>query len=136
MHIQKECKFEFSFSKGTSSILSRHSAEQVQEGKKLSTRCLTVKLNLKQQCLFITCLHLDHRIESKRIKEVENIKENLKTIFNSNQAQIWAGDFNSLTKEDYSEKEWKVLTRVRENNGWEGPKTEVTKTYVQFNRCN
>ena len=46
-------------------------------------------------------------------------------IFQQNETQIWAGDFNSLTREDYTDKEWDILTRVRQNNGWEQPRTEV-----------
>eukprot|EP00092_Neocalanus_flemingeri_P007977 GFUD01008607.1.p1 GENE.GFUD01008607.1~~GFUD01008607.1.p1 ORF type:complete len:245 (-),score=49.95 GFUD01008607.1:7-741(-) len=124
--LQAECEFDFSFAKGTSAILSKLPAELVQGGTKLSTRCLTVKLNIKEQSLFITCLHLDQRMEYTRIKEVENVTKNLVNIIKREEAQIWAGDFNSLTKEDYTEKEWKVLTKVRENNSWEDPKTEVS----------
>ena len=64
------------------------------------------------------------------MNEDENIAENLKNIFRNNEPQIWDGDFNSLTKEGYTEKEWNVLIRVRENNGWEEPKTEMTKMIV------
>ena len=64
------------------------------------------------------------------MNEDENIANNLTNIFRNNEPQIWTGDFNSLTKEGYTQKEWNVLTRVRENNGWEEPKTEMTKMIV------
>ena len=44
-----------------------------------------------------------------------------------NPAQIWTGDFNALTKEDYSPAFWDEVSRIRENNRWELPQTDLTR---------
>ena len=58
--------------------------------------------------------------------EIVTIKNHLEPVFQENQAQIWSGDFNALTKEDYSESYWNNITEVRKRNCWESPKTELT----------
>ena len=131
-HLQERCNYSSRFSAGTSAILTRIPAEYVGKGRRVNTRCLTVKLEHAagvNKPIFVTCLHLDHRIESRRMREVENVAENLTNIFQKNEAQIWAGDFNCLTREDYTDKEWDILTRVRQNNGWEQPQTEVSSSH-------
>ena len=35
--------------------------------------------------------------------------------------QVWAGDFNALTKWDYSEESWRGVGEVRARGGWELP---------------
>ena len=44
---------------------------------------------------------LDHRTEPTRLIEIEAIKNFLDPVFASNSPQIWTGDFNALTREDY-----------------------------------
>ena len=56
---------------------------------------------------------------------MRKIEEYLIDQFVAGVPQIWTGDFNSLTKEDYTEQGWEEGTRVRRNNRWELPKTEV-----------
>ena len=73
----------------------------------------------------------DHRVEPLRLSEVDSIRETALPLFSSHAAQIWTGDFNALTREDYSADEWDALTQVREANCWEEPKTELT-TKVSF----
>ena len=46
----------------------------------------------------MTCLHLNHKTEKKRLAEIDTIKKHLEPVFQENQAQIWSGDFNALTK--------------------------------------
>ncbi len=74
----------------------------------------------------LTCLHLDHRVEPARMNEIRKIEARLKPLFDAQAAQIWTGDYNSLTKEDYSEAEWEAVAEVRKRNSWEPPKTIVT----------
>ena len=70
-------------------------------------RVLTAKLEMKRDTfLYLTCLHLDHRLERFRLKEIESIRQNLDQVFKANHCQIWTGDFNALTKEDYDTKQW------------------------------
>ena len=50
----------------------------------------------------------------------------LEPVFKENHCQIWTGDFNALTREDYTDEKWNHITGVRKQNGWELPKTELT----------
>ena len=58
-------------------------------------------------CLKVTVSHddivspLDHRTEPTRLIEIEAIKNFLDPVFASDSPQIWTGDFNALTREDY-----------------------------------
>ena len=116
-------------------------------------RVLTAKLEMKRDTfLYLTCLHLDHRLERFRLKEIESIRQNLDQVFKANHCQIWTGDFNALTKEDYDTKQWykkinkivffgifyqidenakiiffrQKITDVRQRNLWEPPQTDLT----------
>ena len=68
----------------------------------------------------------DHRLEPTRLLEADKIRETTASLFENDSLQIWTGDFNAITREDYSQKEWDDLTSVRERNCWELPKTELT----------
>ena len=99
------------------------------------SRFITVEVNLKGGVkLALTCLHLEHRREPTRLSEIKGIKNALDkaNINHDCDCQIWTGDFNALTKEDYSPEEWAEITNVRQKNSWELPKTELT-TQVQQN---
>lgn len=50
----------------------------------------------------------------------------LEDLFRRGFKQIWAGDFNALTKEDYDTDRWNHIATVRETNSWESPRTELT----------
>jgi hypothetical protein len=39
---------------------------------------------------------------------------------------------NSLTRDDYSDKEWKHITDVRKESEWEPPRTELTTAVAKF----
>ena len=68
---------------------------------------LTAEIEIDDQCpLHLTCLHLNHQTEPKRLSEIEFIKNHLEPVFKENSSQIWTGDFNAITKDDYSESEW------------------------------
>ena len=84
--------------------------------------------------LYVTCCHLDYRVEPMRMQEMKKLQLNLQEIFLNKGAQIWTGDFNSLTKEDYDEEAWEDITRVRRQNNWELPMTEVSRyTFIGMN---
>lgn len=90
---------------------------------------MTAKVELgKNLHLYLTCLHLDHRMEPTRLVEVEAIHNSLSDVFKADYCQIWTGDFNALTKEDYSEEYWDKITSVRAKNSWELPQVELTNT--------
>ena len=85
------------------------------------------------------CLHLDHQLEETRIAQWKQVKvfyfflffETMKDFLASNNdlgsiPHVIFGDFNSLSSEkDYSKRKWEEIIRVRENNYWERPKTDL-----------
>ena len=80
--------------------------------------------------IYVTCLHLDHAREPHRLKEVDIIKRTVDTLVQGREtnriSHIWVGDFNALTKEDYSEDGWQDIARIRRCNAWESPHVDVT----------
>jgi hypothetical protein len=72
------------------------------------------------------------------MKELATVEEQLHGLFAAGEQQVWAGDFNALTKEDYSEvplhianctlqtaltsqTAWARVGEVRARGGWEKP---------------
>ena len=86
--------------------------------------------------LYLTCIHLDHRYESTRLKELDVITKTLTSLTsntNDNKTpHIWVGDFNSLTKDDYSVDEWNEISRIRKLNCWEWPHVDVTNKVSDY----
>lgn len=75
----------------------------------------------------IQCLFADYRNEPLRLTELDEMTKKLSDLFSSDSHQIWTGDFNALTREDYDESTWEEIATVRRNNSWESPKTELTE---------
>ena len=78
----------------------------------------------------MTCLHLDYRDETIRLKEIRTIKQKLDSLLPqpetiASSMHIWAGDFNALTKENYDDNQWSQITKVRLDNNWESPQKDL-----------
>ena len=59
--------------------------------------------------------------------ELNRLKLYLSDHFADDSPQIWTGDFNALTREDYTDDYWeKTVVAVRRRNNWELPETKVT----------
>ena len=73
-------------------------------------------LTVKIQGIYITSLHLSSRTEATRLSQIQMIKRKLEDagVWGSGEPHIWAGDFNSLTKEDYDEEGWSNIEEHRE----------------------
>ena len=82
------------------------------------------------ESIYVTCLHLDHAREPRRLREVDIIKRTVDNLVQRRETNgmfhIWVGDFNALTKEDYSEDGWQDIARIRRCNAWESPHVDVT----------
>jgi len=90
-------------------------------------RYVTVQVMLGNTPLFfLTCLHLLPMYSKRRLEEIERIYSDLKPLFKSSEAQVWAGDFNTLTQSDYSRDEWQEIVRKRRGEGRESPNGDVT----------
>ena len=69
----------------------------------------------------------DHRLEPSRLEEEREVHAKLGGLFQAGEAQVWLGDFNALTREDYYQETWDEIARVREANSWESPRVELTR---------
>ena len=132
--LRSALNFEFSISWAGCAILSNHPMEEVNtserggaRGRGYHPRFLTgrVSFNHQNKTFLITCCHLDHRDERKRLSEMRKITEQLQHVDYNKESHIWAGDFNSLSKEDYTNEVWEEIANVRKLNLWESPKTQV-----------
>lgn len=79
----------------------------------------------QQQAFSIIAVHLNHKKEEKRVKEIRAIvrgfeRENLPL------PDLWMGDFNALTRKDYTKEEWNRIYQVRSRNHWELPVSDLT----------
>lgn len=88
-------------------------------------RFVSGKIILPNQSIFVTCVHLDYKREPTRIKQMIHIMDDINHLINK-YPSIILGDFNALTKKDYSKKEWDDIKVVRKYNKWELPITDLT----------
>jgi len=70
---------------------------------------------------------LDYRTEPVRLEELSVIRKITDELFTQSACQIWTGDFNALTQEDYSPDQWQSISNIRAKNSWESPQTALTK---------
>ena len=73
------------------------------------------------QRLRILAVHLNHVCEKRRRRELQEC-----TNSGALTCDILLGDFNALTRGDYSESMWDAIASVRSDNAWEAPVAEVT----------
>jgi len=105
--LAKELNYDHHESWMTCSILSRIPYKLREYRNNRKAKFLTAEIEIDDHSpLHLTCLHLNHQTEPKRLSEIEFIKNHLEPVFQENSSQIWTGDFNALTKEDYLESEW------------------------------
>lgn len=85
----------------------------------------------------IYSLHLDHMWEKNRIAQLNQLFETI-SASSTPLPHIIMGDFNAITKSDYTpEYEDEMITKVRENGRWEPPTYTLTQLiadhgYVDF----
>ena len=97
-------------------IFSKYEIEDVlYQHKDNKTRAITAKLSVDPalEPLYVTALHLSHKVEPNRMKEISDLEKCLENVFKEGSCQIWTGDFNCLTREDYDDKTWGDIARVR-----------------------
>lgn len=82
---------------------------------------------LNQEDIFhIAVVHLDHRKESQRLKEIHTIVHDLTETHKLPLFDFWLGDFNALTASDYTQQEWNLIATIRRQNCWEQPVSDLT----------
>jgi len=106
---------------------SQGRAEGLPGRRTFHPRFVTARIQVgEERVLAVTCIHLDHKLEPRRMNEVATIQENLAGLFKRGEAQVWTGDFNALTREDYTDAGWARVAEVRARGSWEKPQTDVT----------
>ena len=79
-------------------------------------------VTVKIQGFFLTCLHLNAKAETIRLKQLARLVMELSDLEVWGEAHIWAGDFNSVTRKDYTETEWTKLKEGRKDLHTKNPK--------------
>lgn len=92
-------------------------------GKKTAFEVWLSNVSNPNVIIRIVVTHLDHKTEEQRMKELTVLQKIL-----PREPHILLGDFNSLTRSDYSNDEWQSISDTRAANRWEEPKTNVTST--------
>jgi endonuclease/exonuclease/phosphatase family metal-dependent hydrolase/SAM-dependent methyltransferase len=76
----------------------------------------------------VCCLHLDHVRETTRLEQLRSIMaQQLEPDHQRPSRQVWLGDFNSLTRADWDDAEWRRITDQRTRSHWEAPSSDVSR---------
>ena len=60
-----------------------------------------------------------------RYEEIVRISEDLSLLLQVGMKQVWCGDFNTLSRGDYTDSEWEEIVRIRRDNGRKAPINDV-----------
>eukprot|EP00005_Dracoamoeba_jomungandri_P011224 CAMPEP_0174268694 /NCGR_PEP_ID=MMETSP0439-20130205/38315_1 /TAXON_ID=0 /ORGANISM="Stereomyxa ramosa, Strain Chinc5" /LENGTH=309 /DNA_ID=CAMNT_0015357023 /DNA_START=143 /DNA_END=1072 /DNA_ORIENTATION=+ len=71
----------------------------------------------------VFCVHLDHQHESTRMIQVGKILKSINK--NGEDKHILMGDFNSLKRSDYNDKQWQRLISYNTEREWEPPSSDI-----------
>lgn len=94
---------------------------------------LSVQFGYLGRLFHIYSTHLDHQDEQIRLYQIEKLKEIIEhekqQLYDGREfTHLLLGDFNSLTRSDYTEEVWNEITEIRKKNDWEPPQTDVMDT--------
>ena len=115
--------YNYSYNKGNL-IMTKFPIQQYTKASNERFTSLLINLPLHQQ-VFVTNIHLNYQNEQVRNEEIDEILEKINT-YTDEFPSILLGDFNALTKSDYSSKEWSDIYRTRKYGQWELPVHELT----------
>ena len=73
-------------------------------------------------------LHLDSKEEPRRLDEILQV---MRKVERAGEAQVWAGDFNSLTRRDYTDLRWRQVGVARRRAELEAPQLAVTSLMAE-----
>jgi len=115
--------FNYIYNRKTA-IFSKYPIDRNIPQKTTSERYISGIVTLpNNKTINIICVHLDYKHEPIRIKQMKTIMKNRNI---NNTSLILLGDFNALTKNDYSNYEWDRISSIRKSNKWEQPVDELT----------
>lgn len=111
---------------GTSlEVIGKHSFMLECKGENRGVVGMDIKLQ-SGKVLTIYNVHLDHRKEETRMEQLKSLLDYTRT---KNPLHLLVGDFNALTRTDYSEEEWEELKESmpgKDRAGAIGPQSQVT----------
>ena len=71
--------------------------------------------------MVVACTHLDHITEEEREVQLSHVLQSLESFAEGKPVAI-LGDFNALTRSDYSSSEWDAIEAINKENGWKPPR--------------
>eukprot|EP00768_Dysnectes_brevis_P001421 gnl/Dysnectes_brevis/1360_a1529_3600.p1 GENE.gnl/Dysnectes_brevis/1360_a1529_3600~~gnl/Dysnectes_brevis/1360_a1529_3600.p1 ORF type:complete len:377 (+),score=106.68 gnl/Dysnectes_brevis/1360_a1529_3600:52-1131(+) len=74
----------------------------------------------------VICTHLDHVSEQIRHSQCQGLMQHAMGLM-ARYPVVLAGDFNALTRRDYSDEQWEDITATRSEAKWEAPHDDVTR---------
>ena len=83
--------------------------------------------------VYLSCIHLSPKYSNLRLEDVKTIHSDLKPLIS--RPHLWVGDFNALSRSDYTELEWDEIAKQRVENGRQplcSKVTQVRKRYARF----
>ena len=98
-------------------------------------RYLTARVSCQDsnKTLFhLTCIHLVPKYPELRQEDILRISQDLAPLIKTRQPQLWMGDFNTLSRGDYTDQEWNTIETVRRENGRKAPDNKVIEMIEQF----
>ena len=104
-------------------LMTRHPIELLKN--KSSDKFISLFVLLNGIRIFVTNVHLNYIDEKIRNEEIDDILEKINT-YTHEYPSILLGDFNALTRSDYTVKEWSDIFKVRKYGQWELPVHELT----------
>lgn len=73
--------------------------------------------------------HFNHISEDRRVLEWNALSKYI--VSQKIESYVILGDFNALTRSDYSDMEWESIAKIRKENKWEAPKTVLSELIVE-----
>jgi endonuclease/exonuclease/phosphatase family metal-dependent hydrolase len=105
--------------------LSKYSLDHVDIGSNTKERYNISIIHIPGMELCVINLHLNYKNETIRLRELNDILKKAK-LHTDNYQSILLGDFNALTKNDYNDKKWNDIHKIREKGKWELPVHQLT----------
>eukprot|EP01084_Bolivina_argentea_P304492 525876_1 len=121
-------KHETNFYSGVAMASQYDIIKSIQISNKMEINIIKYIKNIK---LGIIVAHFDYRDEKIRIAEYKKLLPIINKYYNL--PLIFIGDFNALTKTDYTIEEWNKITEIRTKNEWELPQTQLLTAMKQNN---
>jgi len=114
--------YNYSYNKGLL-LMTKYNIDLLKN--KSSDKFISLFVILNGIKIFVTNVHLNYIDEKIRNEEIDDILEKINT-YTHEYPSILLGDFNALTKSDYTVKEWSDIFKVRKYGQWELPVHELT----------